>query len=97
MTNFRTKLAVILVDSELNDDNIRNRDCENDDKTIIDPTECMILDSPPENFKRRNTTSKIELISQSFILSSFVKPTNDDLIDELCMFIDMIDDVTLLE
>ena len=46
MTNFRTKLAVILVDSELNDDNIRNRDME-DDENNTDPTNCMILDGPP--------------------------------------------------
>jgi len=37
MTNFRTKLAFIVVDSELNDDNIRNRDMEEDDNNT-DPT-----------------------------------------------------------
>lgn len=96
MTNFRIKLAVILVDSELNDDDIRNRDFERD-KNNTDPTDCMILDSPPKNFKKLNTILEDELISQSFILSPSIKPTNDDLIDELCVFIQTVDDVTLLE
>ena len=96
MTDFRTKLAVILVDSELNDDNIRNRDMEDDDNNT-NPTECMILDTPPENFKTSNTSTDVELISRSFILSLSVNPTNDDLIDELCLFISMVDDVALLE
>ena len=96
MTDFRTKLAVILVDSELNDDNIRNRDIE-DDEDKTDPTDCMILETPPENLKPSNTSSQVELISQSFILSASLIPTNDDLIDELCLFIGMVDDVALLE
>ena len=96
MDDFREKLAVILVDSELNDDNIRNRDMKDDEKNA-DPTDCMILDSPPENFKTLNTSSPVELISQSFILSSSINPTNNDLIDELCLFISMIDDDDLLE
>lgn len=96
MTDFRTKLAVILVDSELNDDNIRNRDME-DDENNIDPTDCMILDGPPQNLKTSNTSSDVELISQSYILSPSVNPTNDDLIDELCLFISMVDDDALLE
>ena len=96
MTDFRTKLAVILVDSELNDDNIRNRDME-DDEDNTDPTECMILDRPPENFKTSNTSGEVKLISRSFILSPSVNPTNGDLIDELCLFIGMVDDVALLE
>ena len=96
MTDFRTKLAVILVDSELNDDNIRNRDME-DDENNIDPTDCMILDGPPQNLKTSNTSLDVELISQSYILSPSVNPTNDDLIDELCLFISMIDDDALLE
>lgn len=96
MTDFRTKLAVILVDSELNDDNIRNRDME-DDENNIDPTDCMILDGPPQNLKTSNTSLDVELISQSYILSPCVNPTNDDLIDELCLFISMVDDDALLE
>ncbi|KAE8815056.1 hypothetical protein D1007_07559 [Hordeum vulgare] len=96
MTDFRTKLAVILVDSELNDDNIRNRDME-DDENNIDPTDCMLLDGPPQNLKTSNTSSDVELISQSYILSPSVNPTNDDLIDELCLFISMVVDDALLE
>lgn len=83
MTDFRTKLAVILVDSELNDDDIRNRDIE-DDEDNTDPTDCMILEGPPENLKPSSTSSEVELMSQSFILSPSLNPTNDDLIDELC-------------
>jgi hypothetical protein len=83
------------VDSELNDDNIRNRDIE-DDENNTDPTDCMILEGPPENLKPSNTSSEVEL-SQSFILSSSLHPTNDDLIDELCLFISMVDDDDLLE
>ena len=45
MTNFRTKFAVILVDSELNDDDIRNRYFK-DDKVDTDPTDCEIVDRP---------------------------------------------------
>uniref|UniRef100_A0A8R7UEJ0 Uncharacterized protein n=1 Tax=Triticum urartu TaxID=4572 RepID=A0A8R7UEJ0_TRIUA len=96
MTDFRTKLAIILVDSELNDDNIRNRDMKEDDNNT-DATECMILDRPPENFKTSNTSTEVELISRLFILLPSVNPTNDDLIDELCLFIGMVDDIALLE
>ena len=96
MTDFRTKLAVILVDSEFNDDDIRNRDLD-DDETNTDPTDCMIVERPPNKPKASNSSSQVELISQSFILSPFVTPTNDDLIDELCLFINMVDDVPLLE
>ena len=35
MTHFRTKLVVILVDSELNDDDIRNRDFKEDEELLI--------------------------------------------------------------
>ena len=44
MTDFRTKLAVILVDSELNDDDdIRNRDMEDDVQGATNHMDCMIL------------------------------------------------------
>ena len=36
MTDFRTKLVVILVNSEFNDDDIRNQDLD-DDETNTDP------------------------------------------------------------
>ena len=96
MTYFRTKLAVILVDSEFNDDDIRNRDLD-DDETNTDPTDCMIVERPPNKPKASNSSSQVEHMSQSFILSLFVTPTKDDLIDELCLFINMVDDVPLLE
>ena len=48
MKDFRTKVAIILVDSKLNDDNIRNQDLE-DDGNNTDPMDCMILDRPPIN------------------------------------------------
>uniref|UniRef100_M8CGP4 Ubiquitin-like protease family profile domain-containing protein n=1 Tax=Aegilops tauschii TaxID=37682 RepID=M8CGP4_AEGTA len=96
MTDFRTKLAVILVDSEFNDDDIRNRDLD-DDETNTDPTDCMIVERPPNKPKASISSSQVELILQSFILSPSVTPTNDDLIDELCLFISMVDDVPMLE
>ena len=96
MTDFRTKLAIILVDSEFNDGDIRNRDMD-DDETNTDPNDCMIVERPPNKPKASNSSSQVELISQSFILSPFVTPTNDDLIDELCLFISMVDDVPMLE
>ena len=44
MTYFRTKLVVILVDSELNDDDdIRNRDMEDDVQGATNHMDCMIL------------------------------------------------------
>ena len=96
MTDFRTKLVVIVVNSEFNDDDIRNRDLD-DDETNTDSTDCMIVERPPNKPKASNSSSQVELISQSFILSPSVTPTNDDLIDELCLFISMVDDVPMLE
>ena len=96
MADFRTKLSVILVDSEFNNDDIRNRDLD-DDETNTDPTHCMIVERPPNKPKASNSSSQVELILRSFIISPFVTPTNDDLIDELCLFINMVDDVPLLE
>lgn len=42
-------------------------------------------------------SSEDEALSESSVLSPFVKPTNDDLIDDLCLFINMVDDVASLE
>ena len=50
MTNFRNKIAVILVDSELNDDNIKNCDLETDDGNT-DPMDCVIVDGPSKNIE----------------------------------------------
>jgi hypothetical protein len=36
-------------------------------------------------------------LSQLFVLSPSVKPINDYLIDELCLYINMIDDVSSLQ
>jgi hypothetical protein len=69
MIHFREKLAVILVDSELNDDNIRNRDLGDDEDDIVDPTECDIIARPPKNIKTSNTSSKNGVISQSLLPS----------------------------
>ncbi|CAM0913999.1 unnamed protein product [Alopecurus aequalis] len=122
MTRFRNKLAVILVDSELNDDDIRNRDFE-DNESDTDPTDCMIVDAHPKKCKPSNSSSKVEILSQSLaispyvdptnteliessevedlspsmVLSPYVKPTIADLIDELCLYINSIDDVSSLE
>ena len=96
MTHFRSKIAVILVDSDLNDDDIRNRDLA-DDESNTDPMDCMIVDRPPKKPKSSNSSSEVELISQSFLLSPSVNVTHDDLIDELCLYISMVDDVASLE
>ena len=45
MKKFRTKLAVILVDSEMNYDDMKNRNLEHEGINI-DPTDCMIVDRP---------------------------------------------------
>ena len=42
-------------------------------------------------------SSEDETLLQSSVLSPYVKPTNDDLIDELCLFLNTVDDVTSLE
>ena len=97
MTDFRSKLAVILVDSQLNDDTIRNRDLEDDDDQTCDPTDCFIVDEPPKTMKTSKLSSEIGFISQSLFLSPSVKPTQEQLIDELCLYISTIDDVPSLE
>jgi hypothetical protein len=97
MTHFREKLAVILVDSELNDDNIRNRDLGDDEDDIDDPTECEIIARPPKKNKTSNTSSKNGIISQSLLPSPSTKPTGKDLVDELCLYISMVDDAHSLE
>ena len=43
MKNFWKKLAVILFDSELNSDDVRNQPVK-DDKTNTDPDDCVIMD-----------------------------------------------------
>ena len=80
MTHFRTKLAVILVDSELNDDDIKNRDFK-DEEINIDPTECVIVDPPSKKSKTSTSSSKVELLSQALVISPSVDPTNIDLIE----------------
>ena len=78
MTNFRKKLAVILFDSELNDDDLRNKPVK-DDKTNTDPDDCMIMDRPPKKLKKSNSSQKFELLSQPLVITSFVNPINPDL------------------
>lgn len=99
MTDFRGKLAVILVNSHLNDDNIRNRDMEDDDDQRFDPMDCVIVDGPPKNIKITKLSSEIGFISQSLLQppSANPNPTQEELIDELCLYINMIDDVPSLE
>ena len=80
----------------MNDDNIRNREMQ-DDRNNIDPTDCMILNGLLKNLKTLNTLSEVKLFSQLFLLSSSANPANDDLIAELCLCINMVDDVPLLE
>jgi hypothetical protein len=106
MTDFRSKLAVILVDSHLNDDNIRNRDLKDDEDQTFDPTDCVIVDGtpksvivdgPPKNIKTSKLASKIGFISRSLLMSPSANPTDEELIDELCLYISTIHDVPSLE
>jgi hypothetical protein len=97
MTDFRSKLAVILVDSHLNDDNIRNRDLKDDEDHTFDPTDCIIVDGPPKNIKASKLSSEIGFISQSLLLSPSVNPTDEDLIDKLCLYISTVHDIPSLE
>ena len=86
-----------MVDSQLNDDTVRNRDLEDDDDQNIDPSDCVILDGPPKNIETKKLSSEIGFISQSLLLSPSVKPTQQQLIDELCLYISTVDDVPSLE
>jgi hypothetical protein len=97
MTDFRNKLAVILVDSHLNDDNIRNRDLKDDEEQIFDPTDCVIVDGPPKNIKTSKLASEIGFISQSLLHVPSANPTDQELIDELCLYISTVDDIPSLE
>ena len=99
MTAFRSKLPVILVDSQLNDDTVRNQDLEDDDDQIIDPNDCVILDGIPKNIETKKLSSEIGFISQSLLMapSANPKPTQKELIDELCLYITTVDDVPSLE
>ena len=97
MTDFRNKLAVILVDSHLNDDNIRNRDLKDDEEQIFDPTDCVIVDGPPKNIKTSKLASEIGFISQSLLHDPSANPTDQELIDELCLYISTVDDIPSLE
>lgn len=58
MTNFRKKLAVILFDSELNDDDLRNQPVK-DDETDTDPEDCVIMDRPPKKLKKSNSSQNL--------------------------------------
>ena len=80
MTNFRTKLAVILVHSELNDDDIRSRDFK-DDEVDTDPTDCEIVDRPLKKIKTSTSSSKDELLSQLLVISPSVDSPNTDLVE----------------
>ena len=98
MTHFRSKLAVILVDSKLNDDEIRNRNFDDDDdESKSDPTDCMIVDGPSKKLKTSNSSPQFELTSQPFLHLPSANLSNEDLIDELCLCISMVDDVSSLE
>ena len=55
MKDFRTEVAIILVDSKLNNDNIRNQDLE-DDRNNTDLMDCMILDRHPINGNNTDPT-----------------------------------------
>jgi hypothetical protein len=81
----------------MNDDVIRNKVIEDDEKDNIDPTDCMIVDRPPKKSKISIIPSQVDFAAQSLSISPHINPTNDDLIDKLCMCISMVDDVSSLE
>ena len=68
MTHFRKKLAVILFDSELNDDDLRNRALKKFEETNMDSNNCMILDKPPKKLKTSHSSSKVEFLSESLVI-----------------------------
>ena len=80
MTNFRTKLAIILVGSKMNDDDVRNRNLEFEEINI-DPTDCTIVDCPLKKSKTSTSSFEDGLLSQSLVISPSVNPTNTDLIE----------------
>ena len=82
MKIFRTKLAVILFDSEMNDDELRNRNLEFEEINI-DPADCMIVDRPLKKSKTSDSSFEVGHLSQSLINSPSVSPTNTDLIESL--------------
>jgi hypothetical protein len=57
----------------------------------------MIVDRPPKKSKILIKPSQVDLPAQSLFISPDINPTNDDLIDKLCMCISMVDDVSSLE
>lgn len=91
ITQFRTKLAVILVDSELNDDNVRNQDDFELDERNTDPDDCVILESPAKRAKTSDPSSQFDFLSDFFPESPIINPTNDDLIELLCLQLEIID------
>ena len=83
----------------MNDDEIRNRifDDDDDDERNPDPTDCVIVDRPSKKLKTSDSSSQVELTSQSFLHLPSANLSNEDLIDELCLCISMVDDVSSLE
>jgi hypothetical protein len=82
---------VILVDSVLNDDNIRNQDIENDDSNT-DPQIVWLWMDPLRIWKHRTTHQNLSSYYGHFFRpSASPKPTDEDLIDELCLYINMVD------
>ena len=82
MNFFRTKLVVILFESEMNDDDVRNRNLEFEEINI-DPTDCMIVDHPLKKSKTSDSSFEVGHVSQYLIISPSVSPTNIDLIESL--------------
>jgi hypothetical protein len=70
MKNLGPKLDVILVDSKLNDDDMRNRlELE---ESNIDPTNCFIVPRPSKKTKLSSSSSKVDLVSPPLVLLSSV-------------------------
>jgi hypothetical protein len=70
MKNLGTKLAVVLVDSKLNNDNMRNR--LEVEESNIDLTYCLIVLRPSKKAKLSSSSSKVDLVSPPLVLLSSV-------------------------
>lgn len=86
MKHFRPKLAVILLDSELNKLKGCPLYCQSDDEAVLPNSDLEILDNPPDGFEDKRPTPIP------------IMPTDQrDLLVGLCNYIMLIDDAEYLE
>jgi hypothetical protein len=66
-------------------------------KVDLMSTSLVLLSSDNPTEDNSTESYEVESLSQFMGLSPSIKPTNSDLIDELCIYITMVDDVSSLE